>query len=98
MDFWGLRIIQIQILSKVMPKTLNAIHQVRKHVFGVTQQQFAEIAGVQQSMVSRWENGQSAPTLEEMQRIREAAASRKLLRRWRDDLFFAEPIVEGEAA
>lgn len=81
-------------------KPMNAIHQVRKHVFGVTQQQFAEIAGVQQSMVSRWENGQSAPTLEEMNRIRAAAAIRKLKRKWRDDLFFAETIApaEGQAA
>lgn len=79
-------------------KPMNAIHQVRKLVFGVTQQQFAEIAGVQQSMVSRWENGQSAPTLEEMNRIRAEAGNRKLKRRWRDDLFFAEPINTDEVA
>lgn len=91
-----MRIIQIQILSVAM-KPMNAIHQIRKHVFGVTQQQFAEIAGVQQSMVSRWENNQAAPTLEEMNRIRVAASDRKLKRKWRDDLFFAAP-TQGEAA
>ena len=94
MDFWGLRIIQIQILSR----TMNAIHHIRKNVFGVTQQEFAGIAGVQQSMVSRWENGHAAPTLEEMNRIRQCAGSRKLKRKWRDDLFFTAPDAEGQAA
>lgn len=74
---------------------MNAIRYIRKEVFGVTQQEFAQIAGVQQSSVSRWERG-VAPTLDEMQRIREAAAGRKLKRKWRDDLFFAVP--EGRAA
>jgi len=74
---------------------MNAIHHIRKKVFGVTQQQFAAISGVQQSMVSRWENGQAAPTLDEMQRIREAAAARRI--KWSDKLFFEAP-VQGEAA
>lgn len=75
---------------------MNAIRYIRKNVFGVTQQEFAEIAGVQQSSVSRWESG-GAPTLEEMARIRDAAGSRKLKRKWRDDLFFTVP-SEGQAA
>ena len=70
---------------------MNAITYIRKKVFGLTQQEFARIAGVQQSMVSRWENGASAPTLDEMNRIREAAAGRKLMRKWRDDLFVSVP-------
>lgn len=76
---------------------MNAITHIRKNVFGLTQQEFARIAGVQQSMVSRWENGASAPTLDEMHRIREAAAGSKLKLKWRDDLFFTVP-TEGQAA
>lgn len=77
---------------------MNAIRYIRKEVFGVTQIEFAAIAGVQQSSVSRWESG-VAPTLEDMQRIRAAAAEpgRKLKRKWRDELFFATP-TQGEAA
>lgn len=86
-----MRNIQIQILSVAM----NAITHIRKKVFRLTQQEFAGIAGVQQSMVSRWENGHAAPTLDEMQRIREAAAARKI--RWSDKLFFEAP-AEGQAA
>lgn len=70
---------------------MNALLHIRKDVFGLTQQEFAALAGVQQSMVSRWENGQSAPTLDEINRIRAAAAARgrKLKKRWDDKLFFA---------
>lgn len=77
---------------------MNAIRYIRKEVFGVTQQEFAGIAGVQQSSVSRWERG-VAPTLEEMQRIRAAAAEpgRKLKRKWRDDMFFTAPTEEQAA-
>lgn len=75
---------------------MSAIRHIRKKVFGVTQQEFAAIAGVQQSTISRWENGEAAPTLDEMGRIREAAKGRKLKSKWDDRLFFAAP--EGKAA
>lgn len=64
---------------------MNAIKAIRKHVFRVTQIEFAAIAGVQQSSVSRWENG-VAPTLDEMAAIRRAAAERGLP--WTDEHFF----------
>lgn len=67
---------------------MNALQHIRKKVFGVTQQEFAAIAGVQQSTVSRWEKGVNAPTLDEMNRIRAAASSRKLKAKWNDKLFF----------
>lgn len=74
---------------------MNALKHIRLNVFGVKQQEFADIAGVPQSQVSRWENGKAAPTLEEMNRIREEAAKRRgerrLKSRWDDRLFFAEP-------
>lgn len=75
---------------------MNAITHIRKKVFRVTQQEFAAISGVQQSMVSRWENGHAAPTLDEMQRIREAASARRI--KWSDKLFFEAPAAEGQAA
>jgi DNA-binding transcriptional regulator YiaG len=75
-----------------MTDTKNSIHHIRKNIFGVTQQDFAAIAGVQQSMVSRWENNEASPTLAEINRIRQAAADgRKLKRRWDDRLFFKSP-------
>ncbi|WP_370853024.1 helix-turn-helix transcriptional regulator [Pararhizobium haloflavum] len=46
--------------------------------------------GVAQSTVSRWERGDSAPTLDEMRAIRAAAVSLRL--DWRDCLFFDEPM------
>lgn len=77
---------------------MNTLRYIRKQVFGVTQREFAEIASVQQSMVSRWENGVAAPTLEEMQRIRAAAAGRRLKSRWNDRLFFDAPPKQETAA
>lgn len=74
---------------------MNAIKQIRKRVFGATQQEFAVIAGVQQPTVSRWESG-VAPTLDEMAAIRRAALERGL--EWKDEWFFAAPIESSEAA
>lgn len=74
---------------------MNSLRHIRINVFGVKQQEFASIAGVPQSQVSRWETGKAAPTLDEMNRIRAEAekrkADRKLKSRWDDRLFFAEP-------
>ena len=67
---------------------MNALRHIRKHVFHVTQTEFAELAGVAQATVSRWENG-VAPSLDEMQVIRLAAAARGL--EWDDRWFFEVP-------
>lgn len=67
---------------------MNPLKHIRKNVFGLKQQDFAAIAGVQQSTISRWENGEAAPTLEEMNRIRVEAGKRKLKMKWNDRLFF----------
>jgi transcriptional regulator with XRE-family HTH domain len=69
---------------------MNAIRSIRKTVFGVTQQEFAEIAGVKQSTVSRWENG-VALTLDEMRAIRQTAMDRGI--EWKDEWFFGTPVV-----
>jgi transcriptional regulator with XRE-family HTH domain len=73
---------------------MNALRYIRKHVFQVTQAEFAELAGVGQASVSRWENGVS-PSLDEMQAIREAAISRGL--KWDDGWFFKAPIPKDAA-
>lgn len=73
---------------------MNAMRRIRLELFGLQQSNFAVIAGVTQATVSRWENGEFSPRLEEMQRIREEARSRGLA--WDDALFFATP--NGHAA
>lgn len=67
---------------------MNALKNIRKNVFKVTQSEFSVVAGVTQATVSRWENG-VAPSLDEMRAIREAAANRGIA--W-DDSFFFETI------
>lgn len=74
---------------------MNAIRHIRKNVFRLKQQEFAAIAGVQQSTVSRWERGEASPSLDEMAAIREAAKLRRL--RWSDGLFFASKEQAGAA-
>jgi len=74
---------------------MNALRHIRKTIFQVTQAEFALIAGVTQATVSRWENG-VAPSLDEMQAIRRAAAERDI--DWDDRLFFETPASEPEAA
>lgn len=76
-------------------RAMNAMRQIRTEVFKLRQHEFAAVAGVQQSTVSRWENG-GAPTLEELARIRAAAKERRL--KWRDEWFFDPPNTEGRAA
>lgn len=78
---------------------MNAMRHIRKSLFGLTQAEFAEIAGVGQATVSRWENG-VAPSLEEMQAIRRAAFARNM--EWNDRVFFEEhpedDVSAGEVA
>ncbi|HWL06754.1 MAG TPA: helix-turn-helix domain-containing protein [Xanthobacteraceae bacterium] len=61
---------------------------IRRNVFGGTQSAFAQIAGVTQATVSRWERGELEPSREEMARIRSAAHERGIA--W-DDRWFFEP-------
>ncbi len=68
---------------------MRPIEHIRKNVFGVSQAVFGEIAGTTQASVSRWENGDQEPGLEEMARIRRAALDRRA--EWDDRLFFEEP-------
>ena len=74
---------------------MNALRHIRKHVFQVTQAEFASLAGVGQASVSRWESG-VAPSLDEMSAIRQAAADRGL--EWNDSWFFDAPSDTASAA
>jgi transcriptional regulator with XRE-family HTH domain len=71
---------------------MNALKHIRKNVFAITQAEFAAVAGVTQATVSRWENG-VAPSLEDMQAIRTAAAERGIA--WNDAVFFETPAAEN---
>jgi predicted transcriptional regulator len=67
---------------------MSQLRQIRRTVFGVTQTEFAKIAGVSQPLVSRWEKGDRKPSLPELIRIRAEARRRGL--KWKDAWFFEE--------
>jgi DNA-binding transcriptional regulator YiaG len=69
---------------------MHPITYIRKHIFSVTQDAFAEIAGTTQASVSRWESGRLYPNQGELARIRRAARERGIP--WNDRWFFELPI------
>lgn len=71
---------------------MGQIEAIRKSIFGATQAEFALIAGTTQATVSRWENGEGGPGLDELSRIRAEARQRGL--DWSDAWFF-ETVPEG---
>lgn len=70
---------------------MNPLLYIRKFVFKVKQIEFAQIVGVGQASVSRWENGECSPSLDDMRAIREAAIERQIA--WDDAWFFGVPQV-----
>lgn len=73
---------------------MRPIEYIRLKKFNVTQSVFGQIAGVSQATVSKWEAGTSAPTSNEMARIRSAGI--KLGIDWDDQWFFVVPIVDRQ--
>jgi predicted transcriptional regulator len=65
---------------------MNTIQHIRCNVFRMTQEEFGALAGVPQSVVSRWESGRMQPRLSVLRRIRKAAIDRGL--KWDDRWFF----------
>ena len=68
---------------------MNPVLHIRKAVLGISQVDFAAIAGVRQGTVSKWEAGQLEPDRAELGRIRQAVIDRGL--EWDDSLFFSAP-------
>ncbi len=68
---------------------MTPICHIRKNVFRANQSEFAVIAGVNQSTVSRWESDDLEPSMKELRKIRKVAKRRRL--KWRDALFFETP-------
>lgn len=78
---------------------MSTIEYIRNKVFKMKQAPFAEIAGVSQPTISRWEEEKqpgSQPNREEMERIRTAAIARGLP--WNDSWFFEAPASDKESA
>jgi DNA-binding transcriptional regulator YiaG len=68
---------------------MNALKNIRKNIFNLTQAEFAAIAGVGQATVCRWETGGYPPSLNELQAIRSAAKERNI--KWNDEWFYSIP-------
>ena len=68
------------------------IEHIRKNVFDMSQAAFAEVAGVSQPTVSRWEKGEWEPNRDDLERIRRAAITAG--KAWKDSMFFEAP--DGE--
>jgi transcriptional regulator with XRE-family HTH domain len=80
----------------MMGGIMNPIRDVRVRLFAITQQEMADIAGVRQPTVSRWERDLLQPNLDALSRIRREALRRGL--RWNDRLFFEAMGRVGVAA
>jgi transcriptional regulator with XRE-family HTH domain len=65
---------------------MHPLTHIRKTVLGMKQSDLAQLVGVTQATVSRWERGKLSPSLSELERIRAEAQSRGLA--WDDSWFF----------
>ena len=68
---------------------MQAIEYIRRRIFQTTQAEMADIAGVAQATISRWETHGWPPALNHLTRIRDEAKRRNL--QWEDRLFFDIP-------
>lgn len=67
---------------------MSEIEHIRKKL-KLSQAELAEVAGVSQSTVSRWEQGKLEPNRDEMDRMRIKAAELNIP--WDDSWFFEVP-------
>ena len=67
---------------------MTQIFFLRTKIFKVNQAEFAKLSKVGQATVSRWENGESSPSLENIRTIRIAAAIRGLA--WDHECLFSD--------
>jgi len=73
---------------------MNAIMHIRKNVFRVSQTEMADIAGVSQSTISKWEAGLQTPISDAFKSIRSEAIRRAIP--WDDRWFFEAPVEAAE--
>lgn len=70
------------------PRRNNHWADIRLNVFRCNQYEMAEIAGVNQGTISKWEAGLNAPHISALARIRREARRRAIP--WSDSWFFEE--------
>lgn len=75
-------------------QAMNQILFLRRRIFKVNQAEFARLAGVGQATVSRWENGETSPSLESLRTIRAEATRRSIP--WDHEWLFG--VLPAEAA
>lgn len=67
----------------------NPMLLIRRDLFRESQTRFAEITGVSQPTVCRWEKGEQEPTRDKLALIRAEARKRRIF--WSDAWFFDGP-------
>jgi predicted transcriptional regulator len=70
-------------------RDMSAVEHIRRKVLGLTQKGLADVAGVSQATVSRWEHGTLEPNRDEMDLIRRKAIEEG--KDWDDSWFFVTP-------
>jgi transcriptional regulator with XRE-family HTH domain len=70
---------------------MHPITHIRKNVLRLNQASLADLVGVTQATVSRWESGELEPSREELGKIRDEARARGLA--WDDRWFFEAPTI-----
>lgn len=76
---------------------MSALRKIRKEVLSLSQAELSALVGVSQGTVSKWENGELSPSLDELSKLRTEAIARGI--KWDDGwLFGCRPSTPGEAA
>lgn len=75
---------------------MHPMKHIRENVLQLTQAAMANVTGVKQATVSRWESGELDPGREELARIRDEARDRGIA--WDDSWFFSVPEAAPEEA
>jgi DNA-binding transcriptional regulator YiaG len=75
---------------------LTPMAHIRRNVFGLTQEGFAQALGVTQPTISKWETEGLQPDRAEMAQIRQMAADKGL--KWDDRWFWEVPQVDTAEA